>query len=247
MINKKNEINIVIPMAGLGSRFISAGYDLPKPLILINNKPMIQLVVENLNIEANFIFIVQKKHRTDYNLDFILKSIANDPTIIEVDGITEGAACTTLLAKDFIDNNTPLLLVNSDQYVKWNSLEFIQHMNDTNCDAGILTCETDNPNYSFVRLDDNNNVCEVAEKNPISNLATVGMYFWKKGSDYVKYAEQMISKNIRVNNEFYVCPVFNEAIESNLKIKTFMVEKMWCLGTPEDLEYFVKNYDFNIS
>ena len=113
-------------------------------------------------------------------------------------------------------------------------------MQEQDADCGILTFESTHPKWSFVKLDDFGCVIEVAEKKPISNIATVGIYYWKRGSDYVKYAEQMIRKNIRHNNEFYVCPVFNEAIKDNKKIKTFSVEKMWGLGTPEDLNIFLK-------
>lgn len=242
---KDKTMNVVIPMAGLGSRFTQAGYTFPKPLIEIKGKPMIQIVSENLNVEANFIYIVQKEHRQKFNLDSFLNLISKNCSIIEVDGLTEGAACTTLLAKDLIDNDSPLLLANSDQFIEWNSLDFFYKMNEENNDAGILTFDSIHPKWSYVKLNKDNCVCEVAEKKPISNLATVGIYYWKKGSDYVKYAEQMIEKNIRVNNEFYVCPVFNEAIADGLKIKTYNIKSMWGLGTPEDLEYFVENYDFN--
>ena len=239
-IDKK--MNVVIPMAGNGSRFLSAGYTFPKPLIEVNGKPMIQTVVDNLAIDANFIFIVQKEHRNKYNLDSMLSLISPGCKIVEVDSVTEGAACTVLLAKEFIDNDNPLVIANSDQYVEWNSLDFFYKMNEQNLDAGIVTFKSTHPKWSYARLDENEYVAEVAEKNPISNVATVGIYWWKKGSDYVKFAEQMIQKNIRVNNEFYVCPVFNEAILDNFKIKTFDVPKMWGLGTPEDLDYFIKKF-----
>ena len=233
-------LNVLIPMAGAGSRFSKVGYDLPKPLIDVNHKPMIQVVVENLNIDANFIFIVQKSHREKYNLDALLNLIAPDCKIVEVDGLTEGAACSTLLAKQFIDNDRPLIMANSDQYIEWNSNEFLYKMQEQKTDACILTFESTHPKWSYVKIE-NGLVIEVAEKNPISNMATVGIYYWKHGKDYVKYAEQMISKNIRVNNEFYVCPVFNEAVQDNKKITTFNIEKMWGIGTPEDLEIFLKN------
>jgi HAD superfamily hydrolase (TIGR01509 family) len=233
-------LNILIPMAGAGSRFESAGYTFPKPLIEVNGKPMIQVVVENLNIEANFIYIVQKKHRIKYNLDSLLNLITPNCKIIEVDGLTEGAACTTLLSKELINNDKPLIIANSDQFVDWDSNEFMYKMNETNSDAGIVTFNSSHPKWSFVKLDDFGFVSEVAEKNPISNIATVGIYYWKFGSDYVKFAEQMIEKNIRVNNEFYVCPVFNEAIFYGKKVRTFNIEKMWGLGTPEDLNLFLK-------
>ncbi|NBW58633.1 hypothetical protein EBR43_12830, partial [bacterium] len=119
--------------------------------------------------------------------------------------------------------------------------EFMYSMIADNIDAGILTFNSTHPKWSYAKVNDDGFVCEVAEKNPISNIATVGVYYWKRGSDYVKYAEQMINKNIRVNNEFYVCPVFNEAIQDGKKIKVFNIEKMWGLGTPEDLDYYLKN------
>ncbi len=237
-----DKLNIIIPMAGAGSRFEQAGYTFPKPLIDVEGKPMIQVVVENLNMVANFIFIVQKSHRIKYNLDTLLNIIAPNCKIIEVDGLTEGAACTALLAKDLINNDNPLFFANSDQFVSWDSNEFMYKMQETDCDGGIVTFESIHPKWSFAKVNEFGLVTEVAEKNPISNMATVGFYYWKHGSDFVKYAEQMIEKNIRVNNEFYVCPVFNQAIEGGKSIRTFEVNKMWGLGTPEDLKYFIENH-----
>jgi len=236
------KMNVLIPMAGAGSRFEKAGFTFPKPLIEVNGKPMIQVVVENLNIDANFIFVVQKSHREKYNLDSFLKLLQPNCKIVETDGMTEGAACTALLAKDHINNDAPLFFANSDQFVEWDSNEFFYKMNETDSDGGIVSFKATHPKWSFAKLNEEGNVIEVAEKNPISDNATVGFYYWKKGSDFIKYAEQMIEKNIRVNNEFYVCPVFNEAIKSDLKVRTFEVDKMWGIGTPEDLDYFLKNY-----
>jgi HAD superfamily hydrolase (TIGR01509 family) len=237
-VDKK--MNVLIPMAGHGSRFSQAGYSFPKPLIEVHGKPMIQVVVDNLAVEANFIFVVQKEHREKYNLDSMLNLITPGCKIVEVEGVTEGAACTTLLAKEFIDSNEPLVIANSDQFVEWNSLDFFYKMNEQNLDAGIVSFHATHPKWSYAKTDENGFVTEVAEKNPISNIATVGIYYWKHGSDYVRFAEQMIENNVRVNNEFYVCPVFNEAIKSGLKIKTFDIPKMWGLGTPEDLNYFLE-------
>jgi len=236
------KLNVLIPMAGAGSRFEKAGYTFPKPLIEVNGKPMIQVVVENLNMDANYIFIVQKSHREKYNLDTLLNLISPNCNIIDVDGITEGAACTALLAKNLINNENPLFFANSDQFVEWDSNEFMYKMNESNLDGGIITFESTHPKWSFAKVDDNNLVTEVAEKNPISDNATVGFYYWKNGKDFVKYAESMIDKNIRVNNEFYVCPVFNEAISDGKKIKNYRIDKMWGIGTPEDLRYFIDNY-----
>ena len=237
------KMNVLIPMAGAGSRFQEAGYTFPKPLIEVNGKPMIQVVVENLNIDANYIFVVQKEHREKYKLDSMLNLICDKPKIVEVDGLTEGAACTALLAKDYINSEEPLFFANSDQFVEWSSTDFFYKMSETESDGGIVTFKATHPKWSFAKVDDEEFVTEVAEKNPISDNATVGFYYWKHGCNFVKYAEQMINKDIRVNNEFYVCPVFNEAIEDDLKIKNFEISRMWGLGTPEDLEFFVKNYN----
>jgi HAD superfamily hydrolase (TIGR01509 family) len=239
---KDDKLNVLIPMAGAGSRFEQAGYTFPKPLIEVKGKPMIQVVVENLNLDANYIYVVQKTHREKYNLDTLLNLITPGCKIVETDGLTEGAACTALLAKEYIDNDNPLFFANSDQFVEWDSNEFMYKMQETNADGGIVTFTATHPKWSFAKIDDNGLVTEVAEKNPISDIATVGYYYWKNGSDFVKYAEQMIDKNIRVNNEFYVCPVFNQAIGDNKQIRTFNTSGMWGLGTPEDLKYYLENY-----
>jgi HAD superfamily hydrolase (TIGR01509 family) len=236
------KLNILIPMAGAGSRFEQSGYTFPKPLIEVNNKPMIQVVVENLNIDANYIYVVQKKHRDKYNLDTMLNLITPNCKIVEVDGLTEGAACTALLAKEYINNDSPLFFANSDQFVEWDSNEFMYKMQESNCDGGIVTFKSTHPKWSFAKVDVKGFVTEVAEKNPISDNATVGYYYWKYGRDFVAYAERMIERNIRVNNEFYVCPVFNQAIEDCKRIRIFESKKMWGLGTPEDLNFYLENH-----
>jgi HAD superfamily hydrolase (TIGR01509 family) len=239
---RDNKLNVLIPMAGAGSRFEQAGYTFPKPLIDVKGKPMIQVVVENLNIKANFIYIVQKSHREKYNLDTLLNLITPDCKIVEVNGVTEGAAVTALMAKEYINNDHPLFFANSDQFVEWDSNEFFYKMNENDADGGIPTFKATHPKWSFAKLDEDGFVTEVQEKNPISDLATVGFYYWKHGSDFVKYAEEMIEHDIRVNNEFYVCPVYNNAIKGGLKVRTFDVPKMWGLGTPEDLKYYLENF-----
>jgi HAD superfamily hydrolase (TIGR01509 family) len=239
---KLPNFNILIPMAGFGSRFEQANYTFPKPLVEVNGKPMIQVVVENLNIETHYIYVVRKEHYEKYNLKSLLNLITPNCIIIQVDKVTEGAACTTLLAKEYINNDNPLIIANSDQFIEWNPIEFYYKMIETKTDCGILTFGSTHPKWSYVRLDEKENVIEVAEKNPISDHATCGIYYYKKGSEYVKYAEQMISKNIRVKSEFYIAPVFNEFILDGKKIKTFDVKSMWGLGTPEDLNYFLENY-----
>lgn len=229
-------MNILIPMSGLGSRFKQAGYYDPKPLIHVFQKRMIEVVIDNIGIDGNYIFIVQKSHLEEYDLKNILTKAAPGCTIIDIDYMTEGAACTTLLAAEYIDNDETLLIANSDQYVEGSVLDFVNESDAL--DGNILTFKATDAKWSYARVE-NDRVVEVAEKNPISDNATVGIYFWKRGSDYVKYANQMIEKNVRVNNEFYVCPVFNEAIADGLQIGTYEIDRMWGLGTPEDLEYFI--------
>lgn len=238
---RNEKMNVLIPMAGAGSRFAQAGYTFPKPLIEVNGKPMIQVVVDNLNIDAHFIFLVQKEHYEKYNLKQVLNLIKPGCDIVLVDGMTEGAACTTLLAAHLIDSDQPLLMANSDQVVEWDSNECLYAFGADEIDGGILTFKATHPKWSYAKTGDDGFVSEVAEKNPISDNATVGIYYWKHGSDYVKYANQMIEKDIRTNNEFYVCPVFNEAIQDGKKIRIKEVPKMWGIGTPEDLNYYLEN------
>jgi len=235
-----NKMNVLIPMAGAGKRFADAGYIFPKPLIEIDNKPMIQWVIDSLNLKANYIFIIQKEHQKKYNIKSVLKILQPECKIIELDQLTEGAACTTLLAKEFINNSEPLIIANSDQYISWNSSKALYDFNSKNLDGAILTFEAIHPKWSYAKCDDNGYVTEVAEKKVISKNATVGVYYWKHGSDYVQSAENMIKKNIRVNNEFYVCPVYNEFLLNNKKVRIHNVDKMSGLGTPEDLNNFLQ-------
>ena len=241
---KSKKMNVLIPMAGAGSRFQEQGYTFPKPLIEVGNKPMIQVVTDNLNIDAHHIYIVQKEHYEKYNLETVLKLIKPDCTIVQVDELTDGAACTTLLAREYINNDEPLIIANSDQFVDWNSNEVLYAFSTEGIGGGILTFESTHPKWSYAKLDENGFVSMVAEKQPISNNATVGIYYWARGSDYVSCADEMVEKDIRTNNEFYVCPVFNQFIErgGKVRIKNIQPDGMWGLGTPEDLKHFLSSY-----
>jgi beta-phosphoglucomutase-like phosphatase (HAD superfamily)/dTDP-glucose pyrophosphorylase len=243
VLYQNDDLTIIIPCAGAGSRFEKVGYTNPKPLINVNGKPMIQVVLENLSIRAHYVYLVQKKFAHEFKC--IVNAITPGRcTVIELDGITEGAASTILKAQGYIDDDNPILIVNSDQYVEWDVKQFMNQMiSDKTIDAGISTFIDSQPKWSFVLLDENGQVTRVAEKDPISDIATTGIYYWKHGSDFCKYAHQMINKDIRVNGEFYVCPVFNEAIQDGKIIKTSMVEKMWGLGTPEDLNHYLSEFN----
>jgi HAD superfamily hydrolase (TIGR01509 family) len=174
---KSKKMNVLIPMAGAGSRFQEQGYTFPKPLIEVGNKPMIQVVTDNLNIDAHHIYIVQKEHYEKYNLETVLKLIKPDCTIVQVDELTDGAACTTLLAREYINNDEPLIIANSDQFVDWNSNEVLYAFSTEGIGGGILTFESTHPKWSYAKLDENGFVSMVAEKQPISNNATVGIYY----------------------------------------------------------------------
>jgi dTDP-glucose pyrophosphorylase len=173
---------------------------------------------------------------------YCAESILEPHTIIRVFGLTEGAACTVLLAENFINDNSELIIANSDQYVEASMTNFIDVMRSQNADAGILTFKSNNPKWSYAKCGLFGRVTEVAEKLVISDQATVGIYYYKHGKDFVRYAKQMIAKNIRVNNEFYVCPVFNEYIADDKRVYIYEIseKKMHGLGTPEDLKKFLK-------
>lgn len=234
-------MNIVVPMAGRGSRFAKSGYEMPKPLIDVYGHPMIEYVTKNIkpNCEHQFIYICQEEHLKKYNLAKMLDDISPGCVILSVNHITEGAACTVLLAEKYIDNDDSLMIANSDQYVDTDINTYIASLLDN--DGLIMTMPANDPKWSYIKFNENGYVTLVREKEVISNEATVGIYNFKHGSDFVKYAHQMIDKNIRINNEFYVAPVYNEMIESGKRIVYNDVgAKMYGLGIPEDLNYFMK-------
>jgi len=233
-------MNIVIPMAGIGSRFTAAGYTFPKPLIDVNGKPMIHVVVDNLDIDCHYIFVVQKEHQKTYDVRSMLDQIVPGCTVIEIDGVTEGACCTVLKAVDLIDNHWPLMIANSDQWMDWDSSGFLHEMYGPGIAGGICTFENTHPKWSYAKVNTDGFITEVAEKRVISNRATCGVYYWAQGSDFVSSANKMIRKDIRTNDEFYLCPVFNEAIADGMKIKEHPVKGMHGLGTPEDLDYYLR-------
>ena len=235
-------LNIVVPMAGRGSRFAQAGYKMPKPLIDIHGHPMIEYVTRNIRPRCahQFIYICQEEHLEQYHLARELERMAPGCTIVTVDHITEGAACTVLLAERYIDNDDALMIANSDQFVDTDINCYLSGMGGH--DGLIMTMPASDPKWSYIRYDENGFVTLVREKEVISDQATVGIYNYSHGSDFVKFAHQMIEKNIRVNNEFYVAPVYNEMIEAGRRIVFRDVgEKMFGLGTPEDLVQFMDN------
>jgi len=240
-------LNIVLPIAGRGSRFAEAGYSLPKPMILVHGVPMIEVVVNNVRPRCThrFIFVALLEHLEHLGMRETLERIAPGCEIIPVMKVTEGAACTVLLAREFINSDEPLMLANSDQWVDIDINDYLAEMECENADGLIMTMWADHPKWSYVGLDETGWVTRVVEKQVISNEATVGIYNFRRGCDYVQAAQQMIAKNLRVNSEFYVAPVYNEMIEWGVKVAYFNVGKegdgMYGMGVPSDLHEFTRN------
>jgi dTDP-glucose pyrophosphorylase len=238
-------LNIVVPMAGRGSRFAISGYNDPKPLISFGGKPMIQWVVENIRPECEhrFIFICLAEHLDKYpRVEFTLRELCPNCLIITLAKVTEGAACTVLLAKHIINTKDPLMIANADQFVELDINRYIERMEDENADGIIMSFLSSHPKWSYCRMNIDGTVKEVVEKQVVSNQATVGIYNFRRGSDFVGAAENMIRHNLRVNNEFYVAPTYNQLINNGLKIVTCGTGTeyagMFGLGVPLDLEFF---------
>jgi dTDP-glucose pyrophosphorylase len=241
---KYKNINLVIPMAGKGSRFSNAGYTDPKPFIPFLGKAMIEHVIDAFppmpDFNVNFIFIVLKEHDVAYNASAMLKAKWPDCKVVLLDEVTEGAACTILKAEHLIDNDSIMAIMNSDNIIHFNGNLVNDLLLDESVDGVILTFEEESdPKWSFAKLDDRGYVMEVAEKKAISTHATAGLYFWSKGSNFVSAAKSMIAKNFRVNNEFYVAPVYNENAEAGERVVICEVNEMNGVGTPEDLQAYI--------
>lgn len=238
-------INIVVPMAGHGSRFANAGYTDPKPLIPVGGRPMIEVVVDNLRPSRphRFIFLCQQAHLEQYGLGERLEAIAPGCAIVPVAQVTQGAACTVLLARALIDDATPLMIANCDQYIDADIDDYLARMEAERLDGLIMTMSADHPKWSYVRLDAAGAIVEVVEKQVVSNEATVGIYNFARGSDFVAAADAMIAADLRVNGEFYVAPTYNAMIAGGSRLGYYNIGAdragMYGLGVPEDLDYFL--------
>jgi hypothetical protein len=210
-------------------------------MIDVNGKSMINLVHDNIGLDAHYIFVAKSEHVEKYNLREHISTFCKDFTIVLQDGRLEGAVMSCLLAKDLIDNDYHLVIANSDQKIIWDGPKEINKLIKSGADGGVLTFKAQEEKWSYAELDNNNLIQSVAEKIVISDNATCGIYYWNKGSHFIKYAEQMVAKDIRTNNEFYVCPTYNEAVKDEKLIKSVEVEGMYGLGTPEDLQRYLSN------
>lgn len=239
-------VNVLIPMAGAGKRFSDAGYTIPKPFIPVYDKPMVQSVVENLSIDSKHIFIIQKQHSIDNELQLFLESIKPGCIVIEVDAITNGPACTALLAREHINNNDPLIIVNCDQMIHDFNIDILLEFCEKNEADGILGAFiSSSKKNSYMKLDPQGEVIEVKEKIVISNIATNGLHFWKYGKDFVSSAEEMIKSGERYNNEFYIAPSYNYLIKDGKKILPFFYNLHWPIGVPDDLNKYKQLYGYS--
>jgi dTDP-glucose pyrophosphorylase len=237
-------MNIVVMLAGGSVDFIKGGQKYPKLLTEINGRTMIEIVLEGLKSLTvkgnNIIFMIDELENERYYLGDIIKLVLPDSHIMSVGGRTAGAALTSLLAIEYIDENMPLALVNGDQLLEQNEKDFIDYFQQHNADAGVVVFDSYHPRWSYVKLNNNNLVVEAAEKRPISNKATAGFYYYKKSSDYIRCAKNMILKDASVNSIFYICPVFNEMILEQKNIFTYQIEskKYHSFATPEKVKQF---------
>lgn len=234
-------IRIVVPMGGEGKQFGKRGYTFPKPLVEIAGKPMVEVVVRNLAISEphQFVFVCRQEHIHKFALDEVLNLVAPDSVIVEMRGQTAGALCSVLLAMGHLGNDDELLIANADQYVDVAIDDFLAAARSGEWDGYIMTFPSTHPKWSYVKVEDGE-VVAVAEKRPISPHATVGLYYFKRGRDFLAGAEHMLLKSTTVSGEFYVCPVYNELILMGKRISTYPIarEQMHSLGTPEDVEIF---------
>ena len=237
-------LEIVVPMAGRGSRFAAVGFAQPKPLIPVRGVPMIRLVIDNLAPRRphRFTFICQREHLDQYGLADHLRRWAPGCRVIGIDRVTEGAACTVLLARDHIDTDRPLMIANCDQYIDADIDSYLGHLDKHGLDGLIMTMTADHPKWSYVGFDAAGGVDRVVEKQVISDQATVGIYNYRRGRDFVRAADAMIAQNLRVNNEFYVAPAYNQLIAGGARLGVYDIGAegagMYGLGVPEDLEKF---------
>lgn len=239
-------MQILIPMGGAGSRFTAAGYDDPKPFIKFHGKTMIENVVDNLGLENSYILVTQEQHYNDYRhiFDNIAKHV-KDLKVCKLQGMTRGAAESCLMAESLLDPSLPLMIANCDQMMEWDQTKFKAWFFDSGLDGVMMTFDSQSPKNSYAEIDENGLVIRTAEKQVISKHATNGIYVWKTANDFIIAAKEMIDQDIRENNEFYVCPVYNFNIKWGQKIGIYYIHGHWPIGTPQDLTTYLDHFREN--
>lgn len=238
-------MNIVMPMAGRGSRFAQMGINTPKPLIDVRGRPMYAWAMESLPLALarRVVFICLAEHLEQSGLaeDIQTRYAALDPVIIPLDKVTAGQACTVLEARALIDSDEPLLIYNADTYCR-TSLERTLAEKSEAADGLLGVFQAAGEKWSFARTDEAGRVVETAEKRRISDWATTGLYYFARGGDFVRHADAMMRDDDRTGGEFYVAPVYNRLIAAGADIRLDVAGEVWVLGTPEDLQHFEENY-----
>ena len=233
-------MNVIIPMAGLGSRFLKEEYKLPKPLIDIRGKPMIIRAIESLDIDGNYFFLLRKDGYQEQIIEAI-KSIIPNPVIKIIDYITEGPACSALLFTKEIDTDE-LIIANCDQIMSWNSKHFLHNARYPEYDGVIVTYHSDTEKNSYALLNKKGFVICVKEKEIISNVSLNGIHYWKNGMLFVQSANDMIECQDRAyNKEFYIGPTYNYLIKKGYMIGIYHIpnEQHHPVGVPADLKKFL--------
>lgn len=241
-----NKVQIVIPMAGLGSRFANKGYTVPKPLIPIHGTPMIGVVAANLaNAVADHLILVCKREVMETtDLPNSVSGFSGRVTVVAVDNLTEGPAATVEAARAVVDLNRPLVIANSDQYVDAPLDSFYEDITGGKLDGAVLCMRDDDPKWSYAQLDQNGFLLNIVEKKVVSPLATVGIYGYAKASYAFNSFASMRAAGDRTNNEYYVGPGYKYLVKDGLKISVHdlgaVSDVMFGLGIPEDLETFAR-------
>lgn len=239
-------MNILIPMAGAGSRFFKEGFKTIKPLIKVGGRTCIDWSVSTLGIDGNFIFVVQEKHMSE--LEPELRRIKPNCQIFTVKELTGGAVETCLAAKDAINNDVPLIVTNSDQTLWWDANAYLEHIKRENPDGDVVVFEGDSDKFSYIELDDEGRGVRLTEKVVISNNALVGVHYYRRGEDFVEASEELMKRNIRANNEFYVSLTYNMLIEKGKAVTSYKLplnDDFLSIGTPEQMYEFMEKKDLN--
>jgi dTDP-glucose pyrophosphorylase len=239
-------MNIIIPMAGEGTRFPRDTYKIPKPLIEIDGVPMIQRAVHSLGLNGTYHFIIRKDSYYD-QVCTLLHTILPSSKIISVEETTEGPASSCLLFKDFVNNEDELVIANCDQIMWWDSDLFLTNARYYKYDGLVVTYTTNTSKNSYAKVDKKGYVLEIKEKEVISDISLNGIHYWRKGKYFVKSAEKMIECDDRSpNGEFYVGPTYNYLIKSGYKIGIHHISNFQHnpVGVPEDLDRFLKLKNF---
>ena len=234
-------MNILVLMAGSSEKFYQAGYLYPKPFIEIDGIPLLERLLSNLSVfdedENQLIFAIQDQENQRFHTESVIKLLRPDSKIIKVPENTSGAVCTALMAIELINNQTPLLVYNGDIIVTTNIANAVKTFREEGIDGGVIVFKGLHPRWSYVRCNSKNEVIEATEKRPISMLATAGIYYYAKGHEFVAAAMEMIIKDAHVDNQFYICPTYNEMILKQKRIVTHEIQKesYFSLSTPQGL------------